>query len=108
MIDLGSKDREFNEDGYDGKLQSADVFCDTMVLDSPENENIETQFENVCFDTEVVADDRQVNMKDVKAKPEPLLCEFDTEIVLDSEDEGICRTSPCLDADSTDKRFGPG
>ncbi|XWS46733.1 hypothetical protein CRYUN_Cryun14cG0093400 [Craigia yunnanensis] len=124
-------DGEFNEDGY-GKLQNTAVFYDTMVLDSPVNEN-ETQLENVCFDTEVVDDDRG-NMDDVKGKPEPVLFEFDKEIVLDSEDEGICRSkaenlldvskttgrsekkaakerevqSPCLDADSIDKQFGAG
>ena len=73
-------------------------------------------------------------MEDLKGKPEPFLCEFDMEIVLDSKDEGICRTkaenlldgskitgrsqkkaakkregqSPCLDAESTDKKLGAG
>ncbi|XVF80546.1 hypothetical protein PTKIN_Ptkin15bG0082300 [Pterospermum kingtungense] len=126
----GSKDGEFNE-----KLQNDAGFYDTMVLDSPENEN-ETQLENVCFETQVVDDHRlgAGNMEDVKGKPEPVLCDLDTEIVLDSEDEGICRTkaenlldgckvtgtsekkaikkregqSPCLDADSLHKHFAPG
>ncbi|XVF21880.1 hypothetical protein REPUB_Repub12eG0127400 [Reevesia pubescens] len=112
----GSKDGDINEDGY-GKLQNTAIFDDTMVLDSPVNEN-ETQLANLSFDTEVVDDE------------EPALCELDMGIVLDSEDERICKTivdgskitgrnegkgakkrdgqSPFLDAYSTDKQFGAG
>ncbi|XP_022758101.1 uncharacterized protein LOC111305134 isoform X2 [Durio zibethinus] len=118
-----------------GELQNTAVFYDTMVLDSSVNEN-ETQLENICFDTEVADndddDDLSNNMEDVKV--EPVMCELDMEIVLDSEDEEICRAkaenfldgskitdrsegkvakkregqSPCLDADSTDEQIGAG
>ncbi|XP_017969277.1 PREDICTED: uncharacterized protein LOC18613460 isoform X2 [Theobroma cacao] len=120
-----------NEDGY-GELQNTSVFDDTIVLDSPLNEN-QTQLENVCFDTEVVDDDDLGNMEDVKAGQ--LLCEFDMEVVLDSEDEGVRKTksesfvdgkitgrleekevdlpkrerqTQSLDADAVDKQFGAG
>ncbi|OMO77844.1 hypothetical protein CCACVL1_14780 [Corchorus capsularis] len=85
----GSK---FDENGY-GELQNTSVFDDTMVVDSPLDE-MGTQLEDVCFDAEVVDhfdDDESIgNLGDLKA--ESLLCELDTEIVLDSEDEGICKT----------------
>ncbi|OMP06597.1 hypothetical protein COLO4_08035 [Corchorus olitorius] len=123
----GSK---FDENGY-GELQNTSVFDDTMVVDSPLDE-MGTQLEDVCFDTEVVDhfdDDESIgNLGDLKA--ESLLCELDAEIVLDSEDEGICKTmnqrtperseckalglrerqikTPCLDSASIDEQSRAG
>ncbi|XVE77698.1 hypothetical protein DITRI_Ditri13aG0084000 [Diplodiscus trichospermus] len=128
----GSKHGELNENGY-GELQNTAVFYDTLVPDSPVSES-ESRLETVCFDTEVVDEDDLGNLEDTKGEPESVLCEFDMEIVLDSEDEGTCRTkvenllsgskttgisekkavkkregqSPCLDADSNDKQFDAG
>lgn len=105
------------------------------MLDSPVNEN-ETQLEKACFGTEVMdnddGDDYMGHVEDVKV--EQVMCELDMEIVLDSEDEGSCRTetitlfncrkitggseknvskkregqSPCLDVDSIDKQLSAG
>ncbi|KAF5732709.1 hypothetical protein HS088_TW17G00239 [Tripterygium wilfordii] len=60
------------------------LFDDTWELDSPLEES---QLEKLDFDTIVVDDPDSMNNVELQTK-----CEYEEEVVLDSEDEGISRT----------------
>ncbi|GLU07461.1 hypothetical protein SLE2022_244180 [Rubroshorea leprosula] len=61
------------------EFQDTVPFGDTMVIDSP---SVGTHGEKLCFDTEVVDD---------QGSDEETRLECEEEVVLDSEDEGLCQ-----------------
>ncbi|KAJ1390707.1 BRCT domain [Sesbania bispinosa] len=69
----------------DEKFQETEIFEDTLVINSPFTE---TEVENLNLDTEVVEDSEPV--ENMATGP---VCEYEQEVVLDSEDEEMNNTS---------------